>query len=35
MDKIHKDMERDFWMTAEDSKKYGLVDAIINEPPKA
>jgi ATP-dependent Clp protease protease subunit len=32
--KIHEDMERDFWMTAEDSKKYGLVDAVITSPPK-
>src|SRR5215210_1181445 len=27
--KIHEDMERDFWMTAQDAKKYGLVDEII------
>jgi len=33
--KIHEDMERDKWLTAEDAKKYGIVDAIINEPPKA
>lgn len=33
-DKIHHDMERDFWMTAEDALKYGLVDAIIDTPPK-
>lgn len=33
--KIHVDMERDFWMTAEDAKKYGLVDAIIQKPPKS
>jgi ATP-dependent Clp protease protease subunit len=32
--KIHEDMERDFWMTSPEAKKYGLVDAIINEPPK-
>jgi ATP-dependent Clp protease protease subunit len=31
---IHEDMERDRWMTAEDAKKYGLVDAIISNPPK-
>jgi len=35
MAKIHEDMERDFWMTADDAKKYGLVDAVINTPPKA
>jgi ATP-dependent Clp protease protease subunit len=28
-DKIHDDMERDFYMTAEDAKKYGLIDDII------
>lgn len=33
--KIHTDMERDFWMTAEDAKKYGLVDDVITTPPKA
>ena len=26
---IHEDMERDRWMTAEEAKKYGLVDEII------
>ena len=33
LDKIHKDMERDFWMTSEDAKKYGLIDSVINNPP--
>ncbi|MDB5164049.1 MAG: Clp protease ClpP [Candidatus Saccharibacteria bacterium] len=32
--KIHTDMERDFWMTADEAKKYGLVDKIITTPPK-
>lgn len=32
---IHDDMERDRWMTAEEAKKYGLVDAVIKNPPKA
>ncbi len=27
--KIEKDVERDFFMTAEEAKKYGIVDAII------
>lgn len=27
--KIHIDMERDFWMTGEEAKKYGLVDKVI------
>lgn len=32
--KIHEDMERDKWMTADEAKKYGIVDAIIEKPPK-
>ena len=31
---IHEDMERDRWMTAEEAKKYGLVDQIVSNPPK-
>ncbi len=31
---IHEDMERDRWMTADEAKKYGLVDSIITNPPK-
>ncbi len=27
--KIHEDMERDKWLTAEEAKKYGIVDQII------
>ena len=27
--KIEQDVERDYWMTAEESKKYGLIDEII------
>jgi len=34
-EQIHKDMDRDRWMTPEEAKKYGLVDAIITSPPKA
>ncbi len=33
--KIHEDMERDKWLTAAEAKKYGLVDAVIQSPPKA
>jgi ATP-dependent Clp protease, protease subunit len=33
-EKIHEDMERDKWLTAEEAKKYGLIDAVINNPPK-
>ena len=28
--KITEDMERDYWMTAEDAKKYGVVDKVIS-----
>lgn len=35
LDRIHEDMERDRWMTAEEAKKYGLVDKVISTPPKA
>jgi ATP-dependent Clp protease, protease subunit len=30
LEKIHLDMERDKWMNAEEAKKYGVVDAVIN-----
>ena len=29
IDKIHKDCERDFWMTSEEAKIYGLVDEVL------
>jgi ATP-dependent Clp protease protease subunit len=32
LDQIHTDMERDFWMTAAEAKKYGLVDSVIESP---
>jgi ATP-dependent Clp protease protease subunit len=32
--KIHEDMERDFWMTADQAKKYGLVDKVIETIPQ-
>lgn len=28
--KIHRDMERDFWMTATEAKEYGVVDEVIS-----
>jgi len=34
LDKIHTDMERDKWLTAEEAKKYGIVDQVISTPPK-
>jgi ATP-dependent Clp protease protease subunit len=30
--KIEKDADRDYWMSAEEAKKYGIVDAIITKP---
>ncbi len=35
VDKIHEDMERDKWLTAEEAKQYGLVDDVITTPPRA
>lgn len=35
VEKIQQDMERDKWMTADEAKKYGLVDDVINNLPKA
>jgi ATP-dependent Clp protease protease subunit len=35
VEKIERDMERDYWMTADDAKKYGVVDDIITTPPKS
>jgi len=34
VEKIHADMERDKWLTSTEAKDYGLVDAIIDRPPK-
>jgi len=33
-DRVHKDCERDFWMTAIDAKEYGLVDEVLLTNPK-
>jgi len=35
IEQIHKDMERDKWLSAEEAKEYGIVDAIINRLPKS
>ena len=35
LERIHEDMERDKWLTAEEAKKYGIVDDVIITPPKA
>jgi len=34
VEKIHEDMERDKWLTAEEAKKYGIVDAVVTQTPK-
>jgi len=34
VEQIHKDTERDYYMTAEESKAYGLVDEIVSSAPK-
>jgi ATP-dependent Clp protease protease subunit len=34
VEQIHKDWERDRWLSAEEAKKYGIVDQIITSPPK-
>jgi ATP-dependent Clp protease, protease subunit len=31
--RVEKDVDRDYWMSSEEAKDYGLVDAIINNPP--
>jgi ATP-dependent Clp protease protease subunit len=28
-DKVYKDGDRDYWMTAEEAKKYGMIDEIV------
>jgi ATP-dependent Clp protease protease subunit len=32
VEKIIKDVDRDFWMDAEEAKKYGIVDKIMTKP---
>lgn len=34
IDKIAHDTERDYFMSAEEAKKYGLIDEVISRPPK-
>jgi len=30
-DKVYKDGDRDYWMSAQDAKKYGMIDEIITK----
>jgi ATP-dependent Clp protease protease subunit len=30
-DKVYKDSERDYWMTAAEAKKYGMIDEIVQK----
>ena len=34
LEKIHRDMERDFWMTADEAVKYGVADKVIDTQTK-
>ncbi len=33
LDKVTADMERDFWMSAEEAKKYGIIDKVVSNRP--
>ena len=33
-DKVHADSDRDYWMTAEEAKVYGMVDEVLIRNPK-
>ncbi|MBZ8182971.1 MAG: ATP-dependent Clp endopeptidase proteolytic subunit ClpP [Oscillatoria sp. PMC 1051.18] len=35
LEKIEEDTERDFYMSAEDAKEYGLIDSVIDRRPSA
>jgi ATP-dependent Clp protease protease subunit len=35
LDKIALDTERDYFMSGDEAKKYGLIDEVITRPPKA
>jgi ATP-dependent Clp protease protease subunit len=34
LEKIKQDVERDYFMTAEEAKEYGIVDEVISKRPK-
>ncbi len=33
-EKVWKDADRDYWMTAEEAKKYGMIDEVLQKPKK-
>ena len=35
LEKIQNDTERDYFMSADESKRYGIIDEVITRPPKA
>ena len=35
IEKISKDAQRDFWMTSEEAKNYGLIDQVISRDKNA
>jgi ATP-dependent Clp protease protease subunit len=35
IDQVHKDTDRDYWMTSKEAKDYGLVDSILTHKPAA
>ena len=35
LSKIEVDVDRDYWMTAQEAKNYGLVDTVISKVPKS
>lgn len=34
IDQVEKDSDRDYWMTSDEAKKYGIIDEIISKPKK-
>jgi len=35
IEKIAHDTERDYFMSGEEAKRYGLIDEVITRPPKS
>ncbi len=34
LEKIEKDTDRDYFMTADEAKEYGIIDKVLDHPPK-